>query len=264
MSAHPRVLITGGSVGLGLAMAREFLARGAEVLVCARSEADLARAARETPGLQTLVADVSRDEDRRRLMTAATAGGAIDILVNNAAICRAHDYANPFTLALDRASDEIQINLAAPIELIRLYLDDRLRTERGATPGTIVNVGTPGALFPLEANPLYSTTKAGLHMFTLALRRHLREGPVRVIEVFPPALDTRLADALDVPSQAAHGKAVIKAVAAEIVDGVERGDAVILPHKQSRQLYASVQHLDDAFVDRINAGVKRRAGWDQG
>src|ERR1700759_2747628 len=78
MGAHQRVLITGGSFGLGLAMARDFIARGAEVLVCARTEADLAEAARHNPGLKTLRADVSRGEDRHRLMAAATADGPLD------------------------------------------------------------------------------------------------------------------------------------------------------------------------------------------
>jgi len=264
MATQKTVLITGGSYGLGLAMAHRFAARDFHVIACARTTADLARAAQGLPGLETIKADVADPRDRARLMAQAVAGGrSLDILVNNAAVSRAHDYTDPFTLAVDRARDEIEINLAAPIELIRLYLDQRRTAGREASDGVIVNIGTPGALFPLEANPLYSTTKAGLHMFTLALRRHLKASPVKVIEVFPPALDTRLADELAVPSQAANGPEVIAQVAEAIVADILAGHEISLPHTQSRQLYGAVQHLDEGFVDRINSGVHRREGWNR-
>jgi short-subunit dehydrogenase involved in D-alanine esterification of teichoic acids len=126
----------------------------------------------------------------------------------------------------------------------------------------IVNISTPGALFPLDANPLYSATKAGLHLFTLALRRHLRTTPVRVLEVFPPALDTQLARSLLVESQAAHGQQVIDSVAARIVDGILRNEERILPHPQSEALYAAAAPDIDSFIETVNAGVRRRPGWD--
>lgn len=254
------VLITGGSAGLGLAMAGQFLGRGYRVLVCARGQSTAA--ARRLPGLTTIRADVTSAEDRERLIAEVyQQAGLPEILVNNAAICRAHDYTSAFTLSNDRARPEIECNFAAPIELIRLYLDRR-RVLNVTTPASIVNISTPGSLFPLDANPLYSATKAGLHLFTLALRRHLRATPVRVLEVFPPALDTQLARSLCVPSQAAHGREVIDAVASRIVDGVLRNEDTILPHPQSEALYAAAAPDIDSFIDKVNAGVSRRPDWE--
>jgi uncharacterized oxidoreductase len=256
-------LVTGGSVGLGLAIARELVARDFDVFICARTEADLKRATEIEPALRAIQADVASAADRERLMRTIgeqTGGRALDCLINNAAIVRAHDYLNPFTLKTDRARAELEINFAAPIELIRLYLAGRLGVTDG--PAAIVNIGTPGALFPLEANPLYSATKAGLHMFTQALRRQLADSPIKVIEVFPPSLDTRLADQLDVASQAANGQDAIDEVARATVAGILDGTEVVLGHPQSRQLYEMIPQLDPAFVDQINAGVKRRKGWD--
>ena len=258
---EPRALITGGSAGFGLAMARELASRGYEVIVCGRNEDTLARAVRETPELTGLRADVTRPEDRARLIAAGFAGGRnLQFLINNAAINRAHDYTSDFTLGADRAREEIEINFAAPIELIRLYLAERRRGGHDEAPGAIVNIGTPGALFPLEAIPLYSSTKAGLHMFTQTLRENLQATPVQVLEVFPPSLDTGLAPDLDVASM---GGEVIAQVAAETVDGILAGDEVILPHKQSRALYGAVPRVDPVFVAKGNAGVRRKAGWDQ-
>lgn len=259
----PAALVTGGSVGLGLAMARELAERGFAVFICARTLADLDAAVRTDPRLTALRADISQSADRATLMAEVQrlARRPLDLLVNNAAIVRAHDYANRFTLECDRAADELATNFAAPVDLARLFL---LARHGGVdTPGGILNVSTPGAFFPLDANPLYCATKAGFHMFTLSLRRHLAGTPVRVCEVFPPALDTRLADQLNVASQAAHGQDVIDAVARETIAGLIAGEETILPHEQSRALVAMFPQLDPALIDQVNQGVARRPGWDR-
>lgn len=263
MAGKQTVLITGGSGGLGLAMAKIMAERGYEVVVCGRTPLMLAQAKAEAPALTVIQADVARAEDRERLM-AAFPDGCPDILINNAAINPPHDYTNDFTLGSDRARAEIDINFAAPIELSRLYLAGRRRAGHDDRPGMIVMIGTPGALFPLEAIPLYCATKAGLHMFTLVLRRQLAGTAVKVLEVFPPGLDTGMARNVDTANQAANGAEVIAQCAAETVDGIEAGQEIILPHPQARALVASLPQTPDAVVDAANKGVRRRAGWDAG
>jgi uncharacterized oxidoreductase len=263
LDATLTVLITGGSVGFGLALAEQFVAHRYSVFVCARTEADLDRAARDVPGLMTIVADVADPADQQRLFAEIESRGKfVDVLVNNAALTRAHDYTNDLTLASDRARQEIEVNFAAPIELGRLFLSARRRAGRDHLPGALVNIGTPGALIPLEAQPLYCATKAGLHMFTVTLRRQLRESPVHVIEVFPPGLPTGLARELDVAGNSAD-ISVVAEVAAETFAGIVDGTEVILPHEQSRRLYTAMPEIDPDFIDRVNSGVRRRAGWDQ-
>lgn len=260
----PVALVTGGSVGLGLAMARELAERGFQVFICARTQSDLDAAIAADPRLIALRSDISQADDRLALIAEVgrRAGRPPDLLVNNAAIVRAHDYTNPLTLQSDRAAAELATNFAAPVDLARLFL--LARAEAGiATPGGVLMVSTPGAFFPLDANPLYCATKAGLHMFTLSLRRHLAGTPVRVSEVFPPALETRLADQLDVASQAAHGQQVIDQVAQETVAGLLAGEETILPHAQSRALIAMFPQIDAAMIDQVNQGVARRPGWDR-
>jgi len=260
--ANQTVLITGGSGGFGLAVAKVMADKGYQVTVCGRTAATLAAAKEAVPALTTLQADVAVAEDRARLLASFPAG-APDVLINDAAINRAHDYPNDFTLGADRAAAEIEINFTAPIELTRLYLAARRKAGLDGRPGTIVNVGTPGAFFPLDAIPLYCATKAGFHMFTLVLRRQLKDTPVKVLEVFPPALDTGLTTQLNVASQAANGADVIVATAAETVAGIEAGEEAISPHPDARSLMASFPPYDPAFLDGINAGVRRAPGWDQ-
>ncbi|MGE0383973.1 MAG: SDR family NAD(P)-dependent oxidoreductase [Gammaproteobacteria bacterium] len=258
------VLITGASFGLGLAMARHFLDRGFTVHGCGRTEANVASAARELPAMKMMRADVAVAADRERLLQAATAAGDLDILVNNAAIVRAHDYTNDFTLAADRARDEIEINFAAPVELTRMFLHWRRRAGRDDLPAIVANIGTPGALFPLEANMMYSASKAGFHMFTLALRRQMRGTPVKVCEVFPPALDTNLANQLDVANQVGQGAEVIDACARNSVEAILAGQEVILPHPDAASLVeAMAPRYDEQMLDYINSRVRRRPGWDR-
>jgi uncharacterized oxidoreductase len=258
------VLVTGGAGGLGLAIAVEFVARGHTVYVCGRDRGRLDAAERDVSGLRAIAADVSHAPDRQRLFDAVTADGTFDVLVNNAAISHAHDYTDDFTLAIDRAQQEIAVNFAAPIELTRMLLAWRRAAGVETSPATIAMISTPGALFPLDANPLYAATKAGLHSFTLALRWQLRDTAVSVVEVFPPALATGLSAELDVPAESDNGADAVAAVATATVDGILAGDRTVLPHPQSEQLYAAFgREFSDNFMAKLNAGVTRKHGWNQ-
>jgi uncharacterized oxidoreductase len=256
-------LVTGGASGLGLALAHELADRGCSVLICARTRGDLETATADDSRLRAIRADITQMEDRERLLAEGERlfGHPLDILVNNAAIVRAHDYMNHHSLAADRAMPEIATNLIAPIDLARLFL--RSRYNRTDNAAAILNVSSPGAFFPLDANPLYTATKAAFHMFTLSLRRHLSGGPVRVFEVFPPSLDTRLANQLEVESQAANGQDVINAVARETIEALIAGQEMIVPHDDSRKLVAMFPTFDEDMLNAINQGVRRRPGWDK-
>src|SRR5205085_11057478 len=180
------VLITGGATGIGLAMAKRFLAAGSKVIVCGRRESALRDAAAAHPGLVTRACDLAREEDRIALVEWVTAEHpALDVFVNNAGIQRRIRLDQPEPWAATR--EELAINLDAPIHLA-LALIPHLG-ERG---GYIVNVTSGLSFVPFVAAPVYSATKAALHSFTLSLRHQLARTRVRVVEIIPPALDTDL------------------------------------------------------------------------
>ena len=257
-------LVTGGSFGLGLAICRHLIAAKYTVLACGRNEERLEVAQAELPELRTLAADITKAADRDRLFDAiGSAAEPLDLLVNNAAISRAHDYTSDYTLQEDRARDEIETNFLAPVELTRRFL--ALRREKGwdASPATIANVSTPGALFPLEPNPIYSCSKAGFHFFTSSLRRQLSDTPVRVVEIFPPALDTGLAPDMNIPGIEANGPEMIDEVAQRSVEGILAGDATILPHAQSEALVAAVGDAAERVADGVNQTLSRKDDWNR-
>jgi uncharacterized oxidoreductase len=180
------ILITGGGTGLGLAMARSFLEQGNQVLVCGRRLEKLEEARRSLPSLQTYRCDVSNAGERKHLLdTVRSDGYQVNVLVNNAAVMRIYDLANAQKLDTETVLMDLQTNLAAPIEMVNLFLD-RLRERPGAT---IINISSPGGLVPVARVPIYCASKAALHSYTLSLRHQLR-GSVRVIEVYPPSVDT--------------------------------------------------------------------------
>jgi uncharacterized oxidoreductase len=183
------ILITGGSAGIGLGMARWFWKAGNRVLICGRQQQRLEATAAAHPGLQTYRCDLSDPEERRRLVEAVRGDGhRVNLLVNNAASMQRYDLDESESLDLEAVRRDIETNLLAPIDLVNLLLPS-LREEPGAT---IVNVSTPGGVVPVAGVPFYCASKAALHSYTQSLRYRLA-GKVRVVEVYPPTVETEMA-----------------------------------------------------------------------
>lgn len=184
------VLITGGSSGIGLALAEGFAARGSKVLVCGRTEEKLRRAQERVPGLAYLVADVADEADRTRLFDWVRAEHPeANVLVNNAGIQRRARLTEGAG-AID--TGEIATNLVAPVHLAALFVPHLLgRAEQGRT-SAIINVTSGLGYVPLAATPIYGATKVGLQAFTRALRHQLRGTGIKVVDLAPPAVKTEL------------------------------------------------------------------------
>ncbi len=195
------VLITGGSSGIGLAMATEFLDRGYAVAICGRDSARLAFAKKRLPGLLTVEADVASAEDQEKLVAFLRVNVPnLTVLVNNAGIQQALDYRSPVAPAAIRR--EIEINLFGPLALTTAVLPLLLRNPDPA----VVNVTSGLAFCPSAAMPVYCATKAALHSFTLSLRHQLKDR-VRVVEFAPPMVATDLRSAHARPEGRTNGGA---------------------------------------------------------
>ncbi len=183
------VLVTGGSQGIGLALAARFLAQGSTVLVTGRSADRLERAAAEHPGLRTFVNDIAYPDQREALAAhVAETMPQLDVLVNNAGIQRRVALAADLGDWSERQI-EIDILLAGPVHLSQLLIPLMLAHGR---PSTIVNVTSGGGLVPQPFAPLYSACKAAVHSYTLNLRFALAATPCHVVELIPPAVATGL------------------------------------------------------------------------
>jgi uncharacterized oxidoreductase len=189
MNIHDaHVLITGGSSGIGLAMAEAFLEAGAAVGICARHEDGLAAVRERHPEIRTTVCDISQPEDRIALAKwAVQALPGLNMLVNNAGLQRDID----FTHGLDpflAGPNEIRVNLEGPIIMSGLLIP----TLAANRPSAIVNVSSGLGFTPAVRMPVYSASKAGMHAWSMALRGQLAPIGIKVFEVVPPAVDTNL------------------------------------------------------------------------
>jgi short-subunit dehydrogenase len=176
-----RVLLTGGSRGIGPYIARTLLARGARVTLAARSGDDLERV-RDSLGtdrVTTVAGDVTNEEDRVAMVADAEAAfGPTDVLVNNAGI----ESILPFTEYTEEdIHATVVTNLDAPIQLCRLVVPGMLARRRGH----IVNVASLAGKAPTPYNTVYAATKHGLIGFTYSLRAELYGTGVSASAVCP-------------------------------------------------------------------------------
>ena len=189
-------LVTGGSAGIGRAIARELLGFGATVLVVARDAAGLENARDELadevaasggdPDIRGFVADVADDEQRREILdwVADQGEGGLNILVNNAG-------GNLTRPATEYGEDEwreiFEVNLFSAFELCRLA--HPLLTRHAAS--SIVNVGSVSGITHVRSGAPYGMSKAAVHQMTRNLAVEWAEDGVRVNCVAPWYIRTR-------------------------------------------------------------------------
>lgn len=180
------ILITGGSSGLGLEMARQFIHSGNKVIICSKTPEKLRQAREELPEITTYTCDISIEEERKKLSQwIAENYPKINILINNAAIVHRIHFAEDRN-SYEKSVKEIAINLLAPIHLSKLFLPIL-----SANPeAKIINITTGLVYVPRIDYPFYNATKAALHSFTQVLRNQLKNKSIRVIEVLFPVVDT--------------------------------------------------------------------------
>lgn len=186
------VLVTGGATGIGLALARALAERGNRVAVCGRRPEALAAAAGAVPSLAAIRCDLGDPAGLPRLLDEARERlGGLSMLVNNAGIQLHCDFARePAGRILEQVDAEIAVNLAALAKVTALALP----LLREAPEAAIVNVSSGLGLVPKRSAPMYCATKAGVHLFTKALRWQLEDAGtgIRVFEVLPPLVDTAM------------------------------------------------------------------------
>jgi 3-oxoacyl-[acyl-carrier protein] reductase len=179
--------VTGGSRGIGRAIALELGRAGASVVVGYRSGAEEAEAVAAGAGGRAVQADVADPEEAARLVEEA---GEVDILVNNAGITRDG--------LIARMSDEdwrvvLDTNLGGAFNTCRAAARGMMRRRRGSIVNVTSVVGLRGN--PGQAN--YASSKAGLIGLTKSLARELGSRGVRVNAIAPGYVATALTDVLN-------------------------------------------------------------------
>ena len=183
-------VVTGGSRGIGLAIARAILDRGASVMIAGTNERRLADASRESGAAArggsviAQLADVRKYGDvEAMLKSAASRFGGIDVLVNNAGV---GVFTRVSEMSVEQWNDVIDTNLTGIFYCCHAALP-HLRKRGG---GWIINISSLAGTNPFPGGAAYCASKAGLNAFSESLMQEVRHDGIRVAYVMPGSVNT--------------------------------------------------------------------------
>ncbi len=178
------VVITGGSEGLGKALAKILINEGARVMISARNKEKLESAAKEI-GAVGFVADVTKEKEVEALGDYAVSQFIhIDIWINNAGLWKSMQYAEDFNM--DEIKPMFDVNIFGTI----LGSRAALRRMKKEGKGTILNVLSSSALVGRPKGSMYATTKWAMNGFTKSIREENKDTGISVLAIFPGAFKT--------------------------------------------------------------------------
>ena len=181
------IFISGGSAGIGLAIAKKLQAEGNTIIINGRNEERLQKAADELNGAITIQGDLALEEDRIRIAEELkTKYSDVNIIANNAGAAFGYLLSEE-TNAHEKAQIEMNVNYFAIIHFNELMLPHLLQKEEAA----VVNISSLAVYGSHKFLPTYGATKAALHSYTVALRYTYEEQKnLQVYEVYPPLVNT--------------------------------------------------------------------------
>src|SRR6516165_1028041 len=215
-----RVAITGGTSGLGLALAREFLNRGTQVAFVARHRDSVANVTKEHPSARGIVGDVSEKDDIHPIAIQILAAlGGLDVLINNASSLGP----SPLALLADTECEDLErglaTNLLGPFRLTKALLGALAASAREGRGAVVVNISSDAAINPYPQWGAYGASKAALHHLTRIWNGELTAEGIEFLSLDPGDMDTPL-HALAVPDA---DKATLKQpsqAAREVADAI--------------------------------------------
>jgi uncharacterized oxidoreductase len=235
------ILITGGSAGIGRALADILSARN-QVIITGRGQRSLNAAVRENAALTAIKADVANADDRHMLRETLHARfGRLDVLINNAGIQTTPDFAGE--VDQNEVAYEIAVNFTGPV----LLTAELMPLLRAAEAPMVVNVSSGLAFAPKQAAPVYCATKAALRSFSTALRYQLGDTGIHVACVYPPIVKTAMTEGRNEDAMTADE------AARQIVEGMENQTKEIFPGRA--RFLPLAMRLVPGFVHRQLRGL---------
>lgn len=184
------ILITGGSSGIGLALAKTFYQLGNKVIIAARNIEKLNDVKTQFPEIDIFQCDLTKQTAIDELIIFIEQHHPnLNILFNNAAIQYNYDFLHEQNI-INKVDYEVSANLTSTIKLCGLLLPTLLKNKNAA----IINVSSGLAISPKESAPVYCATKAAIHNFTKALRYQMEATDLKVFEILPPIVETPMTE----------------------------------------------------------------------
>ncbi|WP_427814601.1 SDR family oxidoreductase (plasmid) [Enterococcus sp. 22-H-5-01] len=219
------ILITGGSSGIGLEMAKQLLALGNTVIVTGRNEEKMNQAKAKYPQLYTYSVEVTDIESIQQLYVQIIRDfPALNILINNAGMMNAIKFQ---TAKAEGIADEVTTNLAGPILMTQVFLPHLLKQKEAA----VLNVTSGIAYFAFDKAPIYSASKLGLHSYTQSLRKQLKKTSVKVFELAPPRTSKPMFSGTEEDNASVDRipEMPIAEVVKKMIEGIKKNRETIVP-----------------------------------
>ena len=220
-------LITGASTGIGATFARALAARGANLILVARSEDKLHTLAAELSAHQKILThviptDLSQEGAALTLaQTIQQQGLYVDILVNNAGFAT---YGHFETLSASRDHAQALLNMVAVVDLTHAFLPPML--ERGE--GVIINVASTAGFQPVPYMAVYGASKAFVLSFSEALWGEYRKRGIRVLALCPGSTDTPFFKVVGAEEAKVGGMRTPEQVVATALRAVDQGRSTVV------------------------------------
>ncbi|NCU05163.1 MAG: SDR family NAD(P)-dependent oxidoreductase [Chitinophagaceae bacterium] len=182
------ILITGGSSGIGLELAKQFTARNNKVIITGRNKEKLKAFQQELPSLITFCGDLGVQENIDELVHFIQQHhNDLNLLINNAAVQYNYSFLSE-PLLQEKISYEIATNFTAPVLLTSALLPVLLKNRNSA----VVNISSGLFMAPKQSASVYCATKAAIHSYSTTLRYQLETAGVKVFEAIPPLVETAM------------------------------------------------------------------------
>ncbi len=186
-----KILITGGTSGIGYELGKVLLKRGNEVILLGRNESKLKNAREQ--GFFTLPCDLSKTEEiEKAVVQIQNQHSDLNMLFNNAGVQYNYLYCEE-AVAPERIDQEVRVNLVGQLILTQQLLP----LLRNADKAYIINTTSGLGAFPKSDGLVYSASKAGMRNFTKGLQYALKDTSVKVFEFIPPVTDTGMTNGRD-------------------------------------------------------------------
>lgn len=244
-------LITGGTSGIGLQLAKVFAENGHNLILVSRDEADLTITRNELlkPGVDVLI--ISKDLFDKQspfelYEEVCEKGYDVDILVNNAGQGQYGEFSET---NIHRELSIIQLNISSLVVLTKLFLQDMLKKGRGR----ILNLSSITSKAPGPLNSVYHGTKAFVQSFTQAIAEEVKDAGITVTALLPGATDTDFFNKADMQQSKVVKEGKLddaRKVAQDGYNALMKGEQMVVSGFKNKMKVALSNVLSDKKVAR--------------
>jgi short-subunit dehydrogenase involved in D-alanine esterification of teichoic acids len=196
---YKKVVVIGATSGIGEALARRLIDEGSFVIAVGRRKENLEKLVHEYghEKIQAVPFDITQLESIPNFAKNITnSHGDVDCIILNSGIQRACDFSKPDSIDMDVINLEFTTNYLSQLALTKAFLPFMQNKDKESA---LIYVTSGLALVPMTRCSNYCASKAALHHFILCLREQLKGSKVKVVELYPPAVQTELHDAKHQP-----------------------------------------------------------------